>query len=239
MSRTFVWTAQEETGVAVALCDDGEPPPEGLDALDWRILGAWSEAKNWTTMAAEVGVSTPRLRLRVKRPAFQAALTRLQRNFFNQIARGEYGAMALLKANRVGLVQRLLGMSRGATDERVRLTATLEAIKLSGLQAPKPVVIDNPERLLDLMTADELDHFSKTNEMPVRLADKVVRLAATALTKRPSVTEGHVDGEVVDASMDFDGDPRRAGPREEADVDEVVTWGAMPVETEDVEEVGA
>ena len=231
--QTSIDATHEETIGDVAttalVCLDGLPPPD-LDGLDYRILAAWSEHKAWGVLAAELAISPVTIKNRVRRPVFQQTLQRLQRNFFDQVARGEYGALALLKANTVGAVKRLIGMSRGAEDERVKLNAILEVIKLAGVQPPKPAVIENPERLLDQMTAEELDHFDRTNEFPRRLADQLARVAATVLQGRERAPV--VEVEAVDDMAPAPSTLAVEEPAVELPDEDGPLWAPLPDETE-------
>jgi len=236
---------EEETGAVV--CLDGEPPPQ-LDAMDFALLESWAARLSQREMAKAVGISLSQVQGRIKRPAFQAALTRLQRNFFDQLSRGEFGAMALVKANVVGAVKRVLGMSKTAANERVKLDANLRLIELAGVQPPKPAVTESPERLLDLMTPEELEHFAASNEIPPRLADAVARLAATTLqTQREATIEAvevttEPDEPHVPPERGKPGRKKEPSWRDEDREDEPsrgldpavvpASWGPLPDETE-------
>lgn len=212
--RSWVRTAREEsvghvdgslggdvtravvTSVSAATCLDGGPPPD-LDALDYTLLASWTERATMKALAEKTGLTVAGVRARTLRPAFQQALQRLQRSLFDRLARGEYGVLALAKGNAVGAFKRVLQLSRAAENERVRLDANLEIMKLAGVQPPKPAVVESPERLLDQMSPEELEHFSKTNEIPRRLGDQVAKLAVTALQAKASL-EAEIEWEVID-----------------------------------------
>lgn len=233
MARTRWLACATEEGLVEAsralVCVDGEAPPT-LDALDFALLAKWSEQKPWRVMAAECGVSVPTVRARAARPAFQATLARLQRNWFDQLARGEFGALAIAKANAVGAVRRTLALARGAQNERVKLEANRDLIKLAGVTPPAATPTQRPEELLDLMTPDELEHFSLTNEFPKRLADKLARVAATVLQARPvTVVEAEAVWERSPEAAALDAES--APPVEEADEDGPA-WASLPDETE-------
>lgn len=213
-----------EEGMAMT-CLDGEPPPS-LDALDFELLGRWSARQKVAAMARELGVSGVTVAKRMKRPVFQAALARLQRNFFDQLSRGEFGAMALVKANLVGNVKGLLKLARSANDERVQLTARLELIKLGGLTAPKPAVADRPEQLFDAMEPEELEHFAATGEVPRRLTDQLARMAVTVLEGKKKA-----EAATLDVEWEVAKDAEREAAKEVADEDGPA-WEQMPDETE-------
>ena len=214
-------------------------PPPGLDAIDFAILIAFSQTTKLIEVARSVGVSAAIVRTRIARPAMQVAMQKLQAGWWEKLSRGEFGAIALVKANQIGAIRRVLGLARAAVDEKVRLAANKYLIELSGLQAPKPQVIETPDRLIDLMTDEEREHFLATQEFPVRLADQLARVAAPVLrAKRANtvdvewervgedVPEPQVPPEVAEVD-------RETAPAEETpDSDGDVGWARLPDETE-------
>lgn len=221
------------------VCADGGPPPV-MDPLDVGILTLWMERKSWGAIARALGVTYPTIRARWDRPAMQATVARLQRNLFDQLSRGDFGALALVKANQVSAVKVTLRLMRTATKEAVQLEAARDILKLAGLQPAKAAVVDRPETLLDEMTQEELEHFSLTNEFPRRLADRLARVAAGVLQARtrPSV-EGpdEVAWERVGPAAyeppvvpEAEVEPAPA-PAIEADDVDGPEWGSLPDET--------
>lgn len=216
---------------------DGAVLPRDLDGTDWAILCRWTERETYTAMGKALGVSVQTIRARVARPSFQHVLARLQRNLFDQLSRGEFGALAIFKANAVGAAKRIVGLSRMAINETVKLNANLEIVKHAGIQPPKPVVLDNPERLFDQMTADELDHFARTDEIPKRLMGQVARFAVKAIEERTGVTvDGEVERQEDGEGAEYDGThvPKSADPPPEVvdRDDEVAGWRDLPDETD-------
>lgn len=174
------------------VCSDGGPPPD-LDPLDVRILTGWMERQSWSQIAKTLGVGVGTIRARWNRPSMQAVVARLQRNLFDQLSRGDFGGLALIKANQVSAIKTTLRLMRTATKESVQLEAARDILKLAGMQPAKATVFERPEQLLDEMTQEELEHFSLTNEFPKRLADKMARMAAGVLQSRTTKVEGTVE----------------------------------------------
>lgn len=212
-------------------CQDGLPPPE-LDGMDFAILSAWTERKAWSRIASEVGLTAPAVHYRINRPKFQEALERIRRSWFDAIARGEFGAIALAKANAVPAMRRVVALARTATDERVRLNANLEILKLAGVQPPKPATIERPETILDLMTVEELAHFERTNEFPRRLGDKLARVASSVIQTREKTT---VEAEIEDEMRHEAARAQHAESPDETpedDSEEPAPWTQLPDESE-------
>jgi hypothetical protein len=156
-------------------------PIAGMAPRDWMILGKLYENKSVKLIAKELGLSAARIHQITATPAFKDALATVEGAIVERIARGEFGVMAIFKAESIGAARRIVGMGKAAEDERVRLHANVEIIKQSGFRPPAPAVTESPERLIDQMTAAEADHFSTTGEFPERFADQLARLASSVL----------------------------------------------------------
>lgn len=159
------------------------PPVEGLSPGDWMIVGKVFERKSARQIAGECKLSIGRVRQIIDAPKFKRAVEMVEASIVERIARGEFGVLAIAKANAVGAMRRLVGIAKGSEDDRVKLNANLELLKLSGVQAPKPTVTESPERLIDQMTADEAQKFAETGEFPARFADQLARLATSVIEK--------------------------------------------------------
>lgn len=242
MSYAPVSAAREE-GLELA-CLDGEPPPD-LDALDFAILTAWSDRTKWADLARQLGVSVQTIRGRAARPAFQGTLTRLRKAWFDQLSRGEFGALALARANVIGAIKGTLRLMHGAEHEKVQLEAQRDIIKLAGVIPVQPKVIERPDTLLDEMTQEELEHFSVSGEFPRRLHDKLARVAASVLQAKAATTVEALDATTVEwepvggtGETEGEGAPARAltpestAPAELPD-DDGPAWAPLPEETVD------
>lgn len=171
--------------------DQPDPPPEeerrlgapldGMTPRDWMILGKLYEGKKEKQIGREMGLSQSKISQVVNSPAFKAALKVVEERIVERIARGEFGIMAIFKAEMIPAARRIIGISKVSEDDRVRLAANESIVKKGGYREPAPAVTESPERLLDQMTAEELDHFSKTSEFPDRFKDQLARLASTVL----------------------------------------------------------
>lgn len=159
-----------------------------LDPRSIIMLGKVFEGKRGSAIAREMHLSQSLVSQVLTSAKFKLAEARMETAMLERIARGEFGALAIAKANTVGAMRRLVGMSRGAMDERVKLNATIELLKLGGIQPSKPAVTESPERLVDLMTDDEARVFAETGHFPDRLMDQVARLASGVVRERQRQT---------------------------------------------------
>lgn len=109
--------------------------------------------------------------------------------------------MSIAKAEASASMERVAHASRDPklyrSNARVWLQANLEIIKLSGIQPPKPQVVESKERLIDLMTSEEAEEFATTGEWPDRFKDQIMRLSADVIDKYKRAEAEVVVGEVI------------------------------------------
>lgn len=157
------------------------PPVEGLEPMEWMVLGKTFEGKNQKEIAKEMSRSTQTIRRIMEKPAFHAAVRAVEATMAERIARGEFGVLAIFKANAVGAAKRIVGISKASEDDRIRLAANKTIIESAGIRPPAPAVVENPERLIDAMTAEEAQKFAETGEFPDRFKDQLARLATSVI----------------------------------------------------------
>lgn len=171
----------------------------GLQPRDYTILGKLFEGKKPAQIAREMGMTSVSHIL--NSPSFKSALQRMEAAYASRIARGEFGALAIAKQEQERAMMRLVKLSRRAEDERVRLNATLELLKLGGIQPPKQQVTENVERLIDQMTGEEADRFAKEGIFPERFRDQMARLA-TNVIKSSEAKRYEAKVEVIEVGSD-------------------------------------
>jgi hypothetical protein len=134
-------------------------------------------------------------------------LKRAEEQVLQRVARGEFGVIAAAKAAAPGAFRRLQIIAKTSEDEKVRLTANLKLIELAGIRPPAPVEQETPERIMDMMTADELREFAKSRTWPERLADRLARLPVAVLQAHErEAAKPKVDAVVVDHSTKWPAD---------------------------------
>jgi hypothetical protein len=182
---------------------------------DWVILGKVFEGKRPKVIAAELGITPAVVRARLSRPEFKAAQSQLEATMMERIARGEFGILAMAKAEAVGAFRRVLGQSKLSPDEKVRFNANVLLMKLAGIREPAPAAIETPERLIDMMTAEEAEVFSTTGEFPERFADQLARLTTAVLEAQERRRWGGIRVEQIEHQRGDDpSPPQRRLPRE-------------------------
>jgi hypothetical protein len=168
-----------------------------LRPRDRALLAYLYEGLSLKKAADAMGMAYITAKKIVAKEGFKKAVGAVDQAIVERISRGEFGAMAIAKAAAVGAMERLKRLSETSRNERVYLQANLEIIRLSGLQPPKPQVLESPERLIDLMTADEAEAFASTGEWPERFRDQLARLATSVLDAQRLKGTEVVVGDVI------------------------------------------
>lgn len=159
------------------------PPVQGLAPHEWMVLGRLFERRTQKEIAEEMRMSLPTLRKTLEKPEFKRAVEMVEASIMERVSRGEFGVLAIYKANAVGAARRIVGMSKASEDERIKFMANKEVIQGAGIKPPAPAVVDTPERIIDAMNADEAEKFAATGEFPERFRDQMARLATSVLEK--------------------------------------------------------
>lgn len=176
----------------------------GLQPRDYTILGKLFEGRKPAQIAKELGLSPTTVSSVINSPPFKRAIELQKQAMFQQIARGEFGALAIAKQEQTGAMRRIAKMSKRAEDERVRFNANVELLKY-GTPVPKQQVTENVERLIDQMTGEEADRFAKEGIFPERFRDQMARLATNVIKSseakryeaKVEVIEVGSDGEII------------------------------------------
>jgi len=157
------------------------PVLPGMQPGDWMILGKVFERKSDRQIADEMGLSKLTVAKVRKSATFRRAVTMIEERIADRIARGEFGALAMAKAELIPAMKRLIGMSKECATDAVRYKATRDLIELAGLQAPKPAESVPVERLVDRMTPEEAREFYETGHFPERFHDQLARIAVSSV----------------------------------------------------------
>lgn len=202
-----MWTPLSDTSEE-GIEEQPQPEPQALvpstPTLRPRervLLAHLYEGLSLKKAAATMGMSLANAKRIAQKPAFKKAVADVDRSIMERVARGEFGAMTIAKAEASAAMERVAQASRDPKlyrgNARVWLAANLEIIKLSGLQPAKPVVVESKERLIDLMTSEEAEEFATTGEWPDRFKDQIMRLSVDVIDKYKRAEAEVVVGEVI------------------------------------------
>ena len=159
------------------------PEVSGLNARDYILLGKVFEGKNAKQIAIETHLAHDTVKSHLARPAFKAAVTRMREAILARIMDGEFGTMTMAKNEAPQAMARIIEISRTEANARIRLDANVKVLEYAGLQPPKPVAEERPERLIDQMSAQEAEHFITTGEFPERMRAQLARVTVASLKK--------------------------------------------------------
>lgn len=118
-------------------------------------------------------------------PEFALLVERVEAQVLDRLNRGEFGVLAKFKEAAPEAVDVMIATMRQKKDPKLAHAAAKDVIAASGFHAPKPPTTEeSPERLIDLMTAEEARHFADTGEFPDRFKDQLARLAVNVIRAR-------------------------------------------------------
>lgn len=152
----------------------------GLSLRDCTVLGKLVEGRKPAQIAKELGLAPGTISSIINSPPFKRAVEAQKKAMFEQIARGEFGALAVAKQEQEGAMRRIVKLAKRADDERVRFNANVELLKY-GTPVPKQQVTESVDRLIDQMTAEEADLFARERVWPDRFKDQLARLATNVI----------------------------------------------------------
>lgn len=188
------WVPPADEAVSEEITRTLGPPVEGLAPHEWLVLGRVFERRSRKEIAKEMRMTVQGVTQIINKPAFKRAVEMVEASIVERVARGEFGVMAIFKAEAVGFARRIVGISRASEDERIRFQANVKGLELAGIKPPAPAVTESPERLIDQMTAEEADLFAREGIFPERMADQLARLATSVIEKSEKARfEAHVD----------------------------------------------
>lgn len=139
-------------------------------------------------------------------PEFDSLVERVESAVLDRINRGEFGVLAKFKEAAPEAVDVMIATMRNKKDPKLAHAAAKDVIAASGFHAPKPPTTEeSPERLIDLMTAEEARHFADTGEFPDRFKDQLARLAVNVLRARePGWTPQVIDVTPTEPSVQIE-----------------------------------
>jgi hypothetical protein len=162
-----------------------------LEPIDYRILHL--RFLGWPTERIAIAVERPlpELEQRIGRQAFAEVQTEVERGVLNSIIKqGEYEPNQIAKAAAPDAMRRIVRQSQIERDPRTRLAANKTVLQFAGVEPPKKLEITTPDRVLEQMTAQELEQLAENRLWPARFKE-VLRafLPAPPLDVTPSQQE--------------------------------------------------
>jgi|SRR5215831_1629323 len=191
-----------DTGVLEDRLTDDVPLESMSDALepaDYRLLHLRFRGFNERVCAEELERPLDEIKARMARPAFVALQASIERGVLESLLKhGEYEPTTIAKTAAPDAMRRIVRQSQAERDPRTRLAANQAVLKYAGVEPPKRLEITTPDRVIEQMTADELEALAERRVWPARFRE-VLRAflpapsAAPAPPPRPRANETVVE----------------------------------------------
>jgi len=145
-------------------------PTTELEPIDYRILHL--EFLGRTPQEIARALKRTDIEERLDNPAYQAIRKQTEEGLLQQIIRaGDFEPLTIAKANAPKAMQRIVQQSERERDPRTRLAANQTVLKYAGIEPPRKVEITTPDRVIDQMTAQELEDLATRRLWPARFKE--------------------------------------------------------------------
>jgi hypothetical protein len=145
---------------------------EKLEPIDYRILHLRFLGWGLDRIALAIERPLAELEKRIGRPTFLETQTEVERGVLQSIIRqGEYEPNQIAKAAAPDAMRRIVKQSQIERDPRTRLQANKTVLQFAGVEPPKKLEITTPDRVLEQMTAAELEQLAEHRLWPARFKE--------------------------------------------------------------------
>jgi DNA-binding CsgD family transcriptional regulator len=164
--------------------------PTLLATREWRVIELTLTHHTVAEIATTLGLKYRTVQTIQHRPHIVAYLEAVRTATLAQIARGEYGAQAILKNAQVAAALKLAQLVATGTSEKIQLDAATHILDRTGLPKSTQVSHTHVHTLLRQFTAPELEAYGTHGHIPDRFKETFTAILG------PPETEP-VDAEVV------------------------------------------
>lgn len=156
-----------------------------LEPIDYRILHLQFLGRTPHEIAR--ALKRTDIDERLERPAYQAMRKQTEESLLQQIIHsGDFEPLTIAKANAPKAMQRIVQQSERERDPRTRLAANQTVLKYAGIEPPRRLEITTPDRVIDQMTAQELEDLATRRLWPARFRE-VLRAFLPAPPLQPAI----------------------------------------------------
>jgi hypothetical protein len=197
----------QERGLAFLVEEDVPPDAlvtysilaDVLEPVDYRLLHLLFSGATEAACAADVERAPEEVRARVTRRRFLQVQAEIEKGVVERVIRqADYEPTTVAKAAASGAMKRIVEMSARERDPRTRLQANKAVLQYAGVEPPKRLEITTPDRVIEQMTAEELEALAERRVWPSRFRE-VLRAflpapaqAAIDVTPPPSARRGTI-----------------------------------------------
>jgi hypothetical protein len=145
---------------------------DALEPVDYRLLHLLFSGATERACAEDVDRSVEEVRARVTRRRFLAVQAEIEKGVVERVIRqADYEPTTVAKAASSGAMKRIVDMSVRERDPRTRLNANKAVLQYAGVEPPKRLEITTPDRVIEQMTAEELEALAERRVWPARFRE--------------------------------------------------------------------
>lgn len=157
-----------------------------LEPIDYRILHFQFLGRTPAEIARALKRDQDDIDARLARPAYQAMRRQTEESLLQQIIKaGDFEPLSIAKAHAPKAMQRIVQQSERERDPRTRLAANQTVLKYAGIEPPRRLEITTPDRVLDQMTASELEDLAERRLWPARFKEVLRAFLPAPRTAEP------------------------------------------------------
>lgn len=143
-----------------------------LEPVDYRLLHLRFAGLSDDACAEDIGRSVVEVKARISRTRFLAVQADIEKGVLDRIIRqGEYEPTTVAKAAAPDAMRRIVAQSIRERDPRTRLQANKAVLQYAGVEPPKRLEITTPDRVIEQMTAAELEDLAERRVWPARFKE--------------------------------------------------------------------
>lgn len=195
-----------------------DTPPTSLDNIDRAICTLQLSDHSILEIALILTLPRDEVATRIGHPAYQALKRAIERGILTRVAEVRSAEpITRAKAAAPDAMGTMIRLARNAKENRIRLKAAEGVLKFAGVEPPKRVELTAPDRLLDLMTVQELAALADKKIWPSRFKDQLRHLLPAPSVRdfldiTPQDEEGEGEGDAPGDAPEADASPHSDDP---------------------------
>lgn len=146
--------------------------PKRIKGRDLEILSRHLLGMSNKDIALDLGISETTVSQKINSDWFRNELAEILASTVTKIANGQYSPMTIARAHALEAMNKNIDLMRQARSERVAQLSAWDILDRAGYKAPQKVEVVDVNDLFDRMTADELDDYASTGQLPARFSNQ-------------------------------------------------------------------
>jgi hypothetical protein len=146
--------------------------PDVLEPVDYRLLHLLFSGATESACATDTERPVEEIRARVTRRRFLTVQAEIEKGVVERVIRqADYEPTTVAKAAASGAMKRIVDQGIRERDPRTRLQANKAILQYAGVEPPKRLEITTPDRVIEQMTAEELEALAERRVWPARFRE--------------------------------------------------------------------